>query len=74
MSNYDQTNSLAEQVKAKWEPILKHPELPTIEDAYKKNVTAVLLENQEQWCIQESSQNSSFGGNAGGQYNPGTGT
>jgi hypothetical protein len=49
MSNYDQTASLAEQVKAKWEPILEHPELPTIEDAYKKNVTAVLLENQEQY-------------------------
>ena len=49
MSNYDQTASLAEQVKAKWEPILEHPELPTIEDSYKKNVTAVLLENQEQY-------------------------
>ena len=49
MSNYDQTNSLAEQVKAKWEPILEHPELPSIEDSYKKNVTAVLLENQEQY-------------------------
>ena len=49
MSNYDQTASLAEQVKSKWQPILEHPELPTITDSYKKNVTAVLLENQEQY-------------------------
>ncbi len=49
MSNYDQTASLAEQVKTKWEPILEHPELTPIEDSYKKNVTAVLLENQEQY-------------------------
>jgi len=49
MSNYDQTASLAEQVKSKWQPILEHPELPTISDSYKKNVTAVLLENQEQY-------------------------
>ena len=52
MSNYDQTASLAEQVKAKWLPILEHPELPTITDSYKKNVTAVLLENQEQYMTE----------------------
>ena len=43
----DQIQGLAEAVKNKWQPILEHPELPAIEDTYKKNVTAVLLENQE---------------------------
>ncbi len=42
------TVQIAEQLKAKWQPVLEHPDLPTIEDSYKKNVTAVLLENQEQ--------------------------
>ena len=57
MSNYNQSASLAEQVKAKWLPILEHPDLPTITDSYKKNVTAVLLENQEQYMT-ESMPNS----------------
>ena len=32
----------------KWEPVLGHEALPTIKDDYRKKVTAVLLENQEQ--------------------------
>jgi len=31
----------------KWEPILEHSSLPKISDNYRKEVTAVLLENQE---------------------------
>lgn len=31
----------------KWEPILEHSSLPAIKDNYRKEVTAVLLENQE---------------------------
>ena len=31
----------------KWEPVLNHNALPSIEDTYKTKVTAVLLENQE---------------------------
>lgn len=31
----------------KWKGILDHPELPAIKDAYRRHVTAVLLENQE---------------------------
>lgn len=30
----------------KWGPILDHPDLPVIKESYKRNVTAVLLENQ----------------------------
>ena len=32
----------------KWEPVLGHEALPSIQDDYRKKVTAVLLENQEQ--------------------------
>ena len=31
----------------KWAPVLNHKSLPTIKDTYRKEVTAVLLENQE---------------------------
>jgi len=31
----------------KWAPVLNHPEAPEIKDAYRRNVTAMLLENQE---------------------------
>jgi hypothetical protein len=42
MSNLDRTALLK-----KWAPILEHANLPAIKDQYKKEVTAVLLENQE---------------------------
>jgi len=32
----------------KWTPVLDHNELPSIEDNYRKKVTAAILENQEQ--------------------------
>jgi len=32
----------------KWSPVLNHDALPGISDDYRKKVTAVLLENQEQ--------------------------
>lgn len=34
-------------LQSKWKPILEHPEMDPIKDAYKKQVTAILLENQE---------------------------
>ena len=37
---------LSENLQEKWE-ILEHSDLPSIEDNYKKAVTAVILENQE---------------------------
>ena len=36
-----------EHLQEKWSPVLKHPDLPEIEDAYKRAVTTVILENQE---------------------------
>ena len=38
---------LDENLQKKWGPVLEHPDLPGIEDSYKKAVTAVLLENEE---------------------------
>ncbi len=37
----------AEHLQEKWSPVLEHPDLPKIEDAYKRSVTTVILENQE---------------------------
>jgi hypothetical protein len=36
-----------EHLQEKWQPVLEHPDLPKIEDAYKRAVTTVILENQE---------------------------
>ena len=37
----------SEHLQEKWQPVLNHPELPEIKDAYKRAVTSVILENQE---------------------------
>ena len=37
----------SEALQEKWQPVLNHPDLPQITDAYKRAVTAVILENQE---------------------------
>ncbi len=36
-----------EHLQEKWKPVLEHPDLPRIEDSYKRAVTTVILENQE---------------------------
>ena len=36
-----------ENLQEKWSPVLAHPDLPKIDDAYKRAVTTVILENQE---------------------------
>jgi hypothetical protein len=53
-------------LQEKWDPVLEHPDLPNIEDSYKKKVTACLLENQEQALreqhLTESTPTNSMGG------------
>ena len=44
---------LSENYAKKWEAIIDHPDLPEIKDSYKKQVTAVLLENQEKALREE---------------------
>ena len=46
---------LSESQMEKWAPVLDHPELPEIKDAHRRNVTAVVLENQEK-AIREEKQ------------------
>ena len=38
---------LSETFEKKWQPVLEHPDLPKIQDSYKRAVTATILENQE---------------------------
>ena len=44
---------LSESQMEKWAPVLEHPELPEIKDSHRKNVTAVVLENQEKALREE---------------------
>jgi len=44
---------LSENYQKKWGAVLDHPDLPSIQDNYKKAVTAVLLENQEKSLREE---------------------
>jgi hypothetical protein len=39
---------LTEELQKKWQPVLEHPELDSIKNPYKKAVTALVLENQQQ--------------------------
>ena len=54
---------LTEDLVQKWQPVLEHPELSNITDAHKRQVTAVLLENQE-----KASREAGFG--SGGYQSP----
>jgi hypothetical protein len=38
---------LVENLKNKWEPVLNCEGMAPIQDSYRRNVTAILLENQE---------------------------
>ena len=42
------------QLMEKWAPVLNHDALPSIKDNYRKEVTAVLLENQEREMVKAS--------------------
>ena len=46
---------MSESLQEKWQPVLEHPDLPKIEDQYKRAVTSVILENQERAMREESS-------------------
>ena len=45
---------LTEELQKKWAPVLEHPELESIKDPYKKAVTALVLENQQQAMQQDA--------------------
>jgi len=56
--------TISESLQKKWKPILEHADLPEIKDAYKKAVTTMLLENQEQYLKESAPTN--FSGNLDG--------
>ena len=41
--------TISEALQKKWQPILEHADLPQIKDPYRRAVTTMLLENQEQY-------------------------
>jgi len=45
---------LTEELQKKWAPVLEHPELESIKDPYKRAVTALVLENQQQAMRQDN--------------------
>ena len=47
-------NLLVENLKEKWEPVLNCEGMEPIQDSYRKNVTAILLENQEKALREEA--------------------
>lgn len=47
---------LTEELQQKWAPVLNHPDLEAIKDPYKRSVTAIVLENQQQAMASEAQQ------------------
>jgi hypothetical protein len=62
----------AAQLLEKWAPVLdfQSESVKAINNDHVRYTTAVLLENQETYCENRAGQGGSFGGNAGGQFNP----
>ena len=47
---------LSETIKEKWQPVMEHADLPEIKDAYRRDVTLRLLENQEKFLEEQGLQ------------------
>ena len=60
--------TINEALERKWKPVLEHPELAEIADPYRKAVTTILLENQQQALREDTASNFSgdMSGGAGG--------
>lgn len=68
--------SRAQMLVEKWAPVLDYSsdKVTAIEDEHARLTTAILMENQERWCIEEANNSAGpsgvFGNNSGGLYNP----
>ena len=64
----------AEALLEKWAPVLNYSSdsVKAINDEHTRLNTAILLENQEQWCVTEANTAGTGGafGGGGGQYSP----
>ena len=47
MEDFNRSQTPYDALNEKWAPVLDHAEMGTIDDPYKRKVTAALLENQE---------------------------
>ena len=56
--------TISEALQKKWQPILEHADLPAIKDNYRKVVTTMLLENQEQHLKETTNFSSNLDGPA----------
>jgi hypothetical protein len=56
--------SRAQQLVEKWAPVLDYSsdKVAAIENEHQRLTTAILMENQERWCIEEASNSSGQGG------------
>ncbi|MBT4661057.1 MAG: ATP-binding protein [Candidatus Marinimicrobia bacterium] len=63
-----------DQLREKWNPVLSHEDMPDIQDSYRKNVTAILLENQEQAIREQHLHEATPANQVGGGMSPNVGT
>ena len=61
--------TISEALQNKWKPVLEHSELPEISDSYRKAVTTILLENQQQYLREDGPANISAGLDGAGTSN-----
>lgn len=56
--------SRAQQLVEKWAPVLDYTsdKVAAIEDEHARLTTAILMENQERWCIEEAGNSAAAGG------------
>ena len=66
------TFSLVEQLESKWQPVMEHDSLSPIKDNYRRAVTAILLENQEQ-ALREAAPANNLGAAGALTYDGGNG-
>ena len=65
-----------EHLQEKWQPVLEHKNLPKIDDAYRRAVTTIILENQEKAMkedsnfLSEAAPTSNTGTSMAGKYDP----
>ena len=65
-----------EHLQEKWQPVLEHKNLPKIDDAYRRAVTTIILENQEKAMkedsnfLSEAAPTSNVDASMAGRYDP----
>jgi hypothetical protein len=59
---------LTEEIKSKWSKVIDHPDLPKINESWKKRVTAIVLENTSRELGKASQINEDAPANASGAF------